>query len=53
MPLEYAEIFHIEKTPETNNADEWQLIENKLNELANNGYEIVQASATYILLKKR
>ena len=43
---------HIEKVPETNEEEVWENFNTRLNDLANQGYKILQATDTYILLRR-
>lgn len=53
MPLEHAKTIQIEKVPETNEAEAWTNFNKRLNDLANQGYRIIHATNTYILLLRR
>jgi len=52
LPLEHAETLQIEKVPETNDAEAWANFNKRLNDLANQGYRIINATDTYILLRR-
>ena len=52
MPLEPAKTIRIEKVPETNEAEAWANFNKRLNDLANQGYRIMHATDTYILLRR-
>jgi hypothetical protein len=52
LPLEPAKTLQIEKVPETNEAEAWAKFNKRLNDLTNQGYRIIQATDTYILLRK-
>ena len=52
MPLEPAKTLRIEKVPETNEAEAWVNFNKKLNDLANQGYRVMHATNTYILLRR-
>ena len=43
----------IEKLPETSDAETWAKFNERLNDLANQGYTISFATETYILLNKK
>jgi len=51
LPLKPKNI-QIEKVPETNEAEAWVNFNKRLNDLANQGYEIMHATDTYILLRR-
>ena len=42
----------IEKVPETSDAEAWADFNRRLNDLANQGYRIIHATDTYILLRR-
>ena len=42
----------IEKVPETNEEAVWEDFNKRLNDLANQGYKIMHATDTYILLRR-
>jgi len=42
----------IEKVPETSDAETWANFNRRLNDLANQGYKIIRATDTYILLSR-
>ena len=50
MALEPAKTLKIEKVPETSDAETWIKFNKRLNDLANQGYRIMHATDTYILL---
>ncbi len=52
MPSEPAKTIQIEKVPETDEAKVWANFNKRLNDLANQGYRIINATDTYILLRK-
>jgi len=52
LPLEPARTIQIEKVPETNEAEAWANFNKRLNDLANQGYRIMHATNTYILLRR-
>ena len=52
MPLEHGKTIQVEKVPETNEAEAWVNFNKRLNDLANQGYRILHATDTYILLKR-
>jgi hypothetical protein len=53
LPLEHAKTtIQIEKVPVTNEAEAWANFNKKLNDLANQGYRIIHATDTYILLRR-
>jgi hypothetical protein len=52
LPLEPVKTLQIEKVPETSDAEAWADFNKRLNELANQGYRIVRATDTYILLRR-
>jgi len=52
LPLKPAKIIQIEKVPETNEAEAWANFNKRLNDLANQGYKIIHATDTYILLRR-
>jgi len=52
LPLENAKSIQIEKVPETNEEEAWANFNKRLNDLANQGYRIIHATNTYILLRK-
>ena len=43
----------IEKVPETGDAETWANFNKRLNDLANQGYNVLSATDTYILLSKK
>jgi hypothetical protein len=43
----------IEKLPEASDAETWAKFNERLNDLANQGYKVLQATDTYILLRRR
>jgi hypothetical protein len=43
----------IEKLPETNDVDIWAKFNDRLNELANQGYTVLRATETYIILSRK
>ena len=52
MSLEPGKPIQVEKVPETNEAEAWVNFNKRLNDLANQGYRIIHASDTYILLRR-
>ena len=52
MPLEPAKTIQIEKVPETSDAEAWAKFNERLNDLANEGYRIMHVTDTYILLRR-
>jgi hypothetical protein len=52
LPSEPAKTIQIEKVPETSEAKAWANFNKRLNDLANQGYRIINATATYILLRR-
>jgi hypothetical protein len=52
LPLKSAKTLQIEKVPETNEAEAWANFNKRLNDLANQGYRIIRATDTYILLRR-
>jgi tRNA-dihydrouridine synthase len=45
--------FQIEKLPENNDIETWEKFNERLNELANQGYIVLRATETYILLSRK
>jgi hypothetical protein len=43
----------IERLPETSDPETWAKFNERLNDLANQGYKVLQATDTYILLSRR
>jgi hypothetical protein len=43
----------IEKVPETSDPETWAKLNERLNDLANQGYKVLQATDTYILLSRK
>ena len=43
----------IEKVPETGDAETWANFNKRLNDLANQGYDVSYATDTYILLSRK
>jgi len=43
----------IEKLPETNDLETWTKFNDRLNELANQGYSVLRATETYIILIRK
>jgi hypothetical protein len=43
----------IEKLPENSDAETWAKFNDRLNELANQGYNVLRATKTYIILSRR
>lgn len=52
MPLKPKTI-QIEKVPETSDAEAWANFNKRLNDLANQGYNVSCATDTYILLSRK
>ena len=54
MPLKALKLktLQIEKVPETNAEEVWVNFNKRLNDLANQGFNIIQATDTYILLHR-
>ena len=52
MPLEPKTI-QIEKVPETSDAETWANFNKRLNDLANQGYNVSCATDTYILSSRK
>jgi hypothetical protein len=52
LPLEHVKAIQIEKVPETSEAEAWANFNKRLNDLANQGYRIIHATDTYILLRR-
>jgi len=52
LPLEPAKTLQIEKVPETNEAEAWADFNKRLNDLVNQGYRIIHATDTYIILRR-
>jgi hypothetical protein len=52
LPLKPKTI-QIEKVPETSDAETWAKFNQRLNDLANQGYTVSCATDTYILLSKK
>jgi hypothetical protein len=52
LPSEPAKTIEIEKVPETDEAKTWTNFNKRLNDLANQGYRIIHATDTYILMRK-
>jgi len=52
LPLEHAKTIQIEKVPETNEAEAWANFNERLNDLANQGYRIIHVTDTYISIEK-
>jgi hypothetical protein len=53
MPLEPVKIMQIEKVPETSDVETWVKFNERLNDLANQGYKVLCATDTYILLSRK
>ena len=43
----------VEKVPETSDAETWTKFNERLNDLANQGYKVLRTTDTYILLSKK
>ena len=52
MPLKPKTI-QIEKVPETSDAETWAKFNERLNDLANQGYKVSSTTDTYILLSRK
>jgi len=52
MSLEQAQTIQIEKVPVTDDVEAWVTFNTRLNALANQGYRILHATDTYILLRR-
>jgi len=52
LPLKPKTI-QVEKVPETSDAETWAKFNERLNDLANQGYKVLQATDTYILLRRK
>ena len=52
MPLKLKTL-QIEKVPETGDAEAWAKFNERLNDLANQGYKVSCATDTYILLSRK
>ncbi len=52
MPLKPKAI-QIEKVPETGDAETWANFNKRLNDLANQGYDVSCATDTYIILSRK
>jgi hypothetical protein len=52
LPLKPKNI-QIEKVPETGDAEAWAKFNERLNDLANQGYTVLCATETYILLSRK
>jgi len=52
LPLKPVKTIQIEKVPETSEAEAWANFNKRLNDLANQGYRIIRATDTYILLRR-
>jgi hypothetical protein len=46
-------ILQIERLPETSDAETWTKFNKRLNDLANQGYKVLHATDTYILLSRK
>jgi len=53
LPLELVRTLQIEKVPETGDAETWAKFNKRLNDLANQGYDVSCATDTYILLSRK
>ena len=47
------ETIQIEKVPETSDAETWAKVNERLNDLANQGFTVSFATDTYIILKRK
>lgn len=52
LSSEPAMTLQAEKVPETNEAEAWANFNKRLNDLANQGYRIIHATDTYIILRR-
>jgi len=52
LSLKPSKTIQIEKVPETDEVEAWAKFNKRLNDLANQGYKIIQATDTYILLRR-
>jgi hypothetical protein len=52
MSLKPSKTIQIEKVPETDEVEAWVKFNKRLNDLANQGYQIMHATDTYILLRR-
>jgi len=52
LPLK-PKTLQIEKVPETSDEETWTKFNKRLNDLANQGYKVLQATDTYILLSRK
>ncbi len=52
LSSEPAKTVQVEKVPETNEAEAWANFNKRLNVLANQGYRIIHATDTYIVLRR-
>jgi hypothetical protein len=52
LPSEHAKTMQIEKVPETHDVEAWASFNKKLNDLADQGYRVMHATDTYILLRR-
>ena len=52
MPLK-PKTLQIEKVPETSDAETWAKFNERLNDLADQGYIVLRATETYILLSRK
>ena len=48
-----SKTIQIERVPETSDAETWAKFNERLNDLANQGYKVSFTTDTYILLKRR
>jgi len=46
-------MLQIERLPETSDAETWAKFNERLNDLANQGYTVLRATETYILLSRK
>jgi len=52
LPLK-PKTLQIEKVPETSDAETWAKFNERLNDLADQGYIVLRATETYILLSRK
>ena len=52
MTLKHKNL-QIEKLPETSDAETWAKFNERLNDLADQGYTVLRATETYILLSRK
>jgi hypothetical protein len=52
LPIEHGVTLKVEKVPETNEPEAWVNFNKRLNDLTDQGYIIINATNTYIILRK-